>query len=113
MIVAGVWAVAATAIAVIALVDARGEDSSGSSSTVPAEVRQAQRRLERRLSNLEERLGTLATTDDAKRLEERLRAVENDVRGGSEGTSRVDERISELERRVRELEQERRTMTGP
>jgi len=102
VIVAAVWAVAATAIAVIALVDARNDDTGGSGDAA-ADAARVQRNLERRISALQDRIDELPTSDDVKRLDDRLGTAEDDVKGASEDAKRAGDRVSELERRVEDL----------
>jgi septal ring factor EnvC (AmiA/AmiB activator) len=112
--VAGVWAAAATAIAVIALVEARkDEPDEGSSARVSAELDHVQSRLERRIDELQNRLGKLPTTDDVKRLESRLRTAEDDVRTASADARSARDKVSALDGRVQDLEQQQRTTTSP
>jgi predicted nucleic acid-binding Zn-ribbon protein len=95
--------VAATAIAVIALVDARNDESSGSGDAA-SEAARVQRNLERRISDVQDRIDGLATSDDVKRLEDRLGTVEDDAKSASEDSKRAGDRLSELERRVDDLQ---------
>jgi septal ring factor EnvC (AmiA/AmiB activator) len=103
LIVAGVWAVAATAIAVIALVESQ-DDSSDTSAPLDRGASRAQRQLARRIAVLDERLDDLATSEDVKRLEDRLEEVEDDVGNASDDSQRASDQVSALERRVKKLE---------
>jgi polyhydroxyalkanoate synthesis regulator phasin len=107
-----VWAVAATAIAVIALLEAREKDAGQDSSASSGDLERVERRLDRCIVDLRDRLSTLATSNDVKRLESRLRAVEDDARGASADAKSADDKVSDLERRVADLEQQG-TTTSP
>src|SRR3954451_23201100 len=107
VIVAGVWAVAASAIAIIALFS--GNDSSndtGKTSTdVSAQVARVQRNLDKRIDDLDSKIQDLPTSDDVSKLETRVKDAED--KAGSAATDAKDARskASGLESRVSDLEQ--------
>jgi TolA-binding protein len=113
--VTAVWAVAATALAVIALLEANKEDDTARTQAA-GELGRVQRGLNERIDELESRIDELPSSEDVSRLDDRLGEVENgldDVRGANE---RLSGRIDDLESRVEELEQssaEQPTETTP
>src|SRR3954470_18053776 len=79
LIVVGVWAVAASAIAIIALIS--GNDNSKSSdrtsTDVAGQVARVQPSLDKRISDLNTKIQQLPPSDDVSKLDSRLKAVEN------------------------------------
>jgi hypothetical protein len=104
--VAGVWAVAATAIAIIALVDqdeSSNQDGTGDSAS---QLSRVQRALDRRLDGLEENVRDLPQSEDVRRLEGRLQQAEERSSQASEDAGTANETVGDLERRVEDLEQQ-------
>jgi polyhydroxyalkanoate synthesis regulator phasin len=117
--VAGIWAVAATALGVIALIEANKDDSADQTKAA-GELGQVQRQLNSRIDDLESRIDDLPTSDDVSKLDGRLKTVEDDAdksRAAADKLSgRVDAletRVDDLEGRVDELEQSGGTETAP
>jgi TolA-binding protein len=116
--VTAVWAVAATALAVIALLEANKEDDTARTQAA-GELGRVQRGLNERIDELESRIEELPSSEDVSRLDDRLGEVENgldDVRGVRGANERVSGRVDDLETRVEELEQssaEQPTETAP
>ena len=79
--VAAVWAVAATALGVIALLKAN-EDDSADRTAAAGELGQVQRQLNSRIDDLESRIDELPTSDDV--VEARRPAEERRGRAGQE-----------------------------
>ena len=109
-LVAGVWAVAATAVALIALLDtSRGDaerkaDAAGERvSRVERDVR-GLRGLDARVDDLESRLGDLAPTADVTKLQDRVARAEEDASKAAEQSEGADETLTDLEDRVQQLE---------
>jgi septal ring factor EnvC (AmiA/AmiB activator) len=105
LIVAGVWAVAATALAVFALIQANRADDEGRKQAV-GELGRVQRQLNERIDNLERRVESLPTSADLSALEDRLGQVEDDASQATQDVERLSNRVDDLEGRVDELEQE-------
>jgi polyhydroxyalkanoate synthesis regulator phasin len=109
MIVALVWAVAASAIALLALLDDdTGGGDEGSSSSSAARV---ERRLETRIDELERRVERAPSGEDIEELGNRVDEVEGQVEGlgdapSEDSINQLGERIDELEQRVEDLENE-------
>jgi hypothetical protein len=110
LIVAAVWATAATAIAVIALIaanDAKNENAEAGRQNVrtAAEISAAQRRLESRVGDLERRLEDLPVADDVADLDSRLKRVEDSGADASDRIDKLSGSLDDLEQRVESLEQ--------
>jgi len=101
--VAAIWAVAATALAVIALIEAN-KDDSGESARTAGELGRVQRQLNSRIDDLESRIADLPTSDDVSKLDGRLKAVEDDADKSRTATDKLSGRVDDLEGRVDDLE---------
>jgi len=101
--VAAVWAVAATALAVIALLEANEDDSADRTRTAD-ELARVQRQLNSRLDDLESGIEDLPTADDLSKLDGRLKSVEDNVDKNTTATGRLSGRVDDLEGRVDDLE---------
>lgn len=111
LIVAGVWAVAATALAVFALVQANQEDEEGRQQAA-GELGRVQSQLNNRIDDLEQRIEGLPTSDDVSNLDDRLAQAEDDTSKASQSVERLGNRMDDLEERVDQLEQEADSGTG-
>jgi archaellum component FlaC len=111
LIVTGVWALAATAIAVIALVVANQDDNSNVQQRTAGQIARVQRQVNDRIDGLESRMAKLPQSDDISKLENRLREVEDDTGAMTNKLGRLNGRIDDLESRVKTLE-EAATTTG-
>jgi TolA-binding protein len=110
LLVAAVWAAAATAIAVIALVaadDAREDNTKigRQSARTTAQIADAQRRLDQRLDELEDRLDELPSAEDLSDLSNRLERVEGANGRTSDQVEELTGSVQDLESRVESLEQ--------
>jgi methyl-accepting chemotaxis protein len=101
--VAAIWAVAATALAVIALLEAN-KDDSGDQTRAAGELGRVQRQLNSRMDDLESRVAELPTTDDVSKLDGRLKAVEDAADKSATASERLSGRVDDLEGRVDDLE---------
>jgi septal ring factor EnvC (AmiA/AmiB activator) len=103
--VAGVWAVAATAVALIALLDddeaAQPRDDA---SRVAADLAERQRSLDDRLGQLERRVRDSASGEDLQRLDRRLQELEDDVSSASDAAADAGDAADALGNRVDDLE---------
>ena len=106
LLVAGVWAVAATAIAVIALVQANEDDSAKIGEQTASQVGKVQRDLNQRLDDIEKQLDGLAPSSDISRLDKRLKKVEEDATKAATQQDKLSGRVDDLENRVDDLEQQ-------
>jgi TolA-binding protein len=105
LIVAGVWALAATALAVFALIQANQEDEAGREQA-RGELGRVQEQLNDRIDGLEQQIEELPTSDDVSNLEDRLAQVEDDAAQASQSAQRLGNRVDDLEGRVDQLEQD-------
>ena len=110
LIVAAVWAVAASAIALIALLDddTGGDGGNGESSQSASRVEQ---RLESRIEQLERRMRDAPSGEDLNELNGRVEDLEGQVddlgsAASEEDVTELSNRIDELEQRVEDLEEE-------
>jgi len=107
ILVAGVWAVAATAVALIALLDTSGDDAERTATgavSSAAEVREAQDGLDRRLDELDTRLGDLPQAEDVSNLQTRLSKMEADSKKALTDAGNAEDTVTDLEDRVKALE---------
>jgi TolA-binding protein len=122
LLVTAVWAVAATALAVFALIEANRDDDEAQ-TRVAGELGRVQRALNARIDDLESRIDELPTADDISNLDGRIKDVENAADRVATNTARLGNRVDELEgqlddlesleSRVEELEQSAGTTTTP
>jgi chromosome segregation ATPase len=101
--VAAVWAVAATALGVIALLKANEEDTAGQTKAA-GELGRVQQQLNSRIDDLESRIDELPTSDDVSKLDGRLKSVEDGLDRNTTATERLSGRVDDLEGRVDDLE---------
>ena len=102
--VAAVWAVAATAIAVFALIEANKEDDAARTQAA-GELGRVQRGLNDRIDDLESRVDELPSSDDLSKLDGRIKDIEDAADSAATDTERLGGRLDDLETRVDELEQ--------
>jgi methyl-accepting chemotaxis protein len=101
--VAGIWAVAATALAVIALIEANKDDTSNQTKAA-GELGRVQKQLNSRLDDLESRIDDLPTSDDVSKLDGRLKSVEDRADKSAAAADRLSGRVDELSSKVDDLE---------
>jgi archaellum component FlaC len=106
LLVAGVWAAAATAIAVIALVTANQDDSEEIGARTASQIERVQRDLNERLDQIEQRLDEVAPAEDVTRLDDRLKKVEQTATKTSDRIDTLADDVDDLQSRVEELEQQ-------
>lgn len=108
LIVAGAWALAASVIAIIALVsgDSSSKDSSRDSSTDTAgQIARLQRSLNKRIDDLDSKIRDLPSSDDLSKLESRLRDAQDSADSAATTAKDARSKVSDLETRVNDLEQ--------
>jgi TolA-binding protein len=107
VVVAGVWAVAASAIAIIALLSGNdsSNDSGRTSTDVSAQVARVQRTLDKRIDDLDSKIQDLPTSDDVSKLESRLKDAEDQASQAATSAKDARSKVSDLESRVSDLEQ--------
>ena len=101
--VAGIWAVAATALGVIALIEANKDDTADQTQAA-GEIGRVQKQLNSRIDDLESRIDELPTSDDVSKLDARLKAVEDDADKSKAAADKLSGRVDALETRVDDLE---------
>jgi len=104
VIVAGVWAVAATAIALIALLDTSEQTAEREAKNVGSRVAATERRLAKRIDAVQARLGDLPGAEDVTRLEQRVSRAEDGATKATDDVKSTDEQATDLEKRVKALE---------
>ena len=108
VIVAGVWAVAASVIAIIALLSGGGDssnDSSQSTTDVSAQVARVQRALDKRIDSLDSKIQGLPTSDDLSKLDTRVKDAGDKADTAATDAKDARSKLSDLETRVSDLEQ--------
>jgi septal ring factor EnvC (AmiA/AmiB activator) len=105
LLVAGVWAVAATAIAVIALIQANDNDETAKiGQQTASQIGKVQRDLTKRLDDIEGRLNDFAPSSDVAKLDNRLKKVENDLSKATTKLDKVSAQVDDLKTKVDDLE---------
>ena len=102
--VAAVWAVAATALGVFALIEANKQDDAAQTQAA-GELGRVQRELNDRIDELESSVDELPTSDDVRKLESRINDVEDASDKAATNVERLGNRVDDLEGRVDDLEQ--------
>ena len=102
--VAGVWAVAATALGVFALIEANQDDDAARTQAA-GELGRVQRALNDRIDELESRIDELPTSEDVSNLDNRIKDLEEGADQSATNVERLGNRLDEVESRVDELEQ--------
>jgi len=110
--VAAVWAVAATALAVFALIEANKDDDEAARTQAAGELGRVQRDLNNRIDDLESRIEELPTSDDVSKLDSRIKDIEDASDKTSTDIERLGNRLDDLETRVDELEQSSESQTN-
>lgn len=108
--VAGVWAVAASAIAVIALLEARKEEEpTGPEPVTGAQLGRVEDGLAERIDELEGQIEALPTSEDVRKLERRLKRVEDAASDTRGDVRRIRGDVDDLTTRVDDVEQAQET----
>ena len=111
LVVTAVWAAAATALGVIALIQANKDDEAGRTRSA-ADPARVQKDLNGRLDDLESRVDDLPTSDDVSKLDGRIRDLENKADKTSSDVDKLGSGVDDLEQRVDDLEQSSQTQTN-
>jgi septal ring factor EnvC (AmiA/AmiB activator) len=111
LVVTAVWAVAATALGVIALIEANKDDEAGRTQSA-ADIARVQKDLNGRIDDLESRVDELPTSDDVSKLDGRIKDLENKADRSSSDLDKLNGRVDDLEKRVDDLEQSSQTQTN-
>jgi septal ring factor EnvC (AmiA/AmiB activator) len=111
LVVTAVWAVAATALGVIALIEANKDDDAARTRAA-GELGRVQRGLNDRIDKLESRIDELPTSDDVSKLDNRVKDIEDSADKTATDTEKLGNRVDDLEGRVDDLEQASETQTN-
>ena len=101
---AGVWAVAATAIAVIALLDSRDPEAREEAERARGRVAATELKLERRIDAIERRLDDLPRSEDVSKLQERLSRAETGTSKAAADARDAEKKLTDLSKRVKTME---------
>jgi septal ring factor EnvC (AmiA/AmiB activator) len=113
LIVAGVWAVAASAIAIIALLKANDDEPKNTPNVVTgSQLSGVQRDLDERIDALEKKVKTLPGSDDLGKLDDRLKAVEKKSDNTSSDLKATRSDVSDLKKRVDDLANQQQQQSG-
>ena len=113
--VAAVWAIAATALGVLALIEANKDDDEGRAQAA-GELGRVQRALNQRIDDLESRVDELPTSDDLSKLDGRIQDLEDAADKTATDIERLGNRVDDVETRIDDLEQaseDQETTTTP
>jgi septal ring factor EnvC (AmiA/AmiB activator) len=111
LVVTAVWAVAATALGVIALIQANKEDTSGQTQSA-ADLARVQRDLAGRIDDLKSQVDSLPTSDDVSKLENRIKDLEGKADKTGSDLDKLNGRVNDVEKRVDDLESANETQTN-
>ena len=102
---------AATALGVIALIQANKDDESGKTQSA-ADLARVQKNLSGRIDDLESRVDDLPTSDDLSKLDGRIKDVEKKADSTASDIDKLNGRVDDLEQRVDDLESSSQTQTN-
>ncbi len=113
-LVAGIWAMAATAVALIALLDTSGGDAEQKAGDAGRRVGEVEKRVDgldrdlrgvsTRIDDTESRLGALAPLTDVTKLQDRVGRAEEDASAANNRSGNARDTLNDLEERVTQLE---------
>jgi septal ring factor EnvC (AmiA/AmiB activator) len=111
-VVALVWAVAASAIAVIALVQANNNDNNSSNTTTtstgqsvsPSDFQNFQKQVNDRLDAFSRRLNDTASSADVQKLDKQLTSLSNDVSTVKSDQSKQGDSITQMQSDIKDLQ---------
>ena len=122
--VALVWAIAASAIAIIALVQDNKNSSDNnqaqtSQAVTPQQFQDFQKQVNDRLDAFSRRLNDTASTADVDKLDKRLTQVEDDASKAqtnetkqNDAVTQLQSDVKDLQNRVNDLETKQQSQTG-
>ena len=111
LLVTAVWAAAATALGVFALIQANKDDDSGRTQTA-ADLARVQRDLAGRIDDLKAQVDELPTSDDLSKLDGRIKDAEKKVDGTGSDIDKLNGRVDDLEQRADDLESANESQTN-
>jgi TolA-binding protein len=104
LIVTAVWAVAATALAVFALVEVN-EQEEANQERAAGELGRVQSQLNDRIADLEKQVEELPTSEDVQDLDSRLGRVKDAAGGTADSLEKLSGRVDGIERDLNDLEE--------
>ena len=109
--VALAWAIAASVIALFALLGQEDEEPAPAPADNSAEIQALERETEERLDAFEKRIQNLASQEDVQKLERRVGSAEDDAAEAKEAAARSattneeqGDRLDDHEQRIEQLE---------
>ena len=97
IVVAGVWAVAATVVALVALLDDSGRAAERRANETGRRVAATQQRVDDRLARLERRLNATPTTAQVQQLRTQVDQAQRAASGASSNVTALERRVDSLE----------------
>jgi septal ring factor EnvC (AmiA/AmiB activator) len=108
--VAGVWAVAASAIAIIALLKANDNQPKNTPNAVTgSQLTGVQRDLDQRIDDLEKKVKSMPSSDDLSKLDDRLKAVEKKADNSSDDLKATRNDLSDLKNQLDDLQRQQQS----
>ena len=107
MLVSGVWAVAATVVALIALLDrsdGNAEERAGAATDRVAGIERRQRALGRRVGSVSSRFKGLANSGDVVKLQLRVGQLQAIAAGAAKRATKAEKAATDLGDRVKRFE---------
>lgn len=104
LIVVGVWAVAATAIGVLAFIEARNAKDASDSRATQADIDQVRDRLRDDIDDLDAQVDSRATRAEVSALEPRIKKAQRDATTARDEATKATDDTGELKPRVNELQ---------
>jgi septal ring factor EnvC (AmiA/AmiB activator) len=108
-IVALVWAIAASAIAIIALVNANNSSDTPPAQTTqsvsPKELQDFENQVNDRLDAFSRRLNDTAAQADVQKLDKRLSQVEDDVSQVKSDSRKTNDTVTQTQADIKDLQQ--------
>ncbi len=115
VLVAGVWAVAATATALIGLLDTSDRDAQRKADAAGGRVTRTERKLDglnTRLDGLKSQIDALPRSTDVSSLQGRLSRAESDAAKAAKDAKSAKDKLTDLEDRVGTLEDSADSTSG-
>jgi TolA-binding protein len=107
LVVTAVWAAAATALGVIALIQANKNDNDNTDrARSAADLARVQRDLAGRIDALKAQVDDLPTSDDVSKLDGRIKDLEKKADTTGSNIEKLNGRLDDLEKRVDTVEQQ-------
>jgi len=103
LLVTAVWAVAAAAVALIALLS-QDDSAEKESRNASERVTQLERDLKTRLDELDEEISSVAKQEDVTKLAQRLSRLEDDSSKATQDAKDLKSSVDDLETRIEDLE---------